>query len=206
MGSFGVGCFSFYPTKNMTTGEGGMITTDDDAIADRARTFRSQGERTRYVTEELGYNFRMTEIAAALGLSQMPKIDARNDARRRHAARLTELLSPLEDITGGRIVLPQQLSGRMHVWHQYTIRVTAGRGARDALQAALRGHGIESAVFYPAPIHRQPLYRRLGYGGLDFPVAQRLADEVLSLPVHPALSEGDIETIARAVRGALEAV
>jgi len=202
-GSYGTGCFSFYATKNLQTGEGGMITTDDAAVADRARTFRSQGERTRYVTEELGYNFRMTEIAAALGLAQMPKIDARNEARRRHAARLTELLSPVAAVKGGRIVAPQQLPGRTHVWHQYTIRVTAGRGARDALQAALRERGVESAIFYPAPIHRQPLYRRLGYGDLDFPVAQRLADEVLSLPVHPALSEGDIEMIARALRESL---
>ena len=205
-GSFGTGCFSFYATKNLQTGEGGMITTDEDAVVDRARMFRSQGERTRYVTEELGYNFRMTEIAAALGLAQMPKIDGRNEARRRNAARLSELLSPLEDASGGLIVLPQQFSGRTHVWHQYTIRVTAGRGARDALQAALRERGIESAVFYPAPIHRQPLYQRLGYGELDFPIAQRVADEVLSLPVHPALSEGDIETIAKAVISTVAAV
>lgn len=203
-GSYGTGCFSFYATKNLQTGEGGMITTDDDAVADRARTFRSQGERTRYVTEELGYNFRMTEIAAALGLAQMPKIDARNEARRRHAARLTELLSPVAAAKDGRIVVPQQLPGRTHVWHQYTIRVTAGRGARDALQAALRERGIESAIFYPAPIHRQPLYRRLGYGDLDFPVAQRLADEVLSLPVHPALSDEEVEAVGSAVIGIAE--
>jgi dTDP-4-amino-4,6-dideoxygalactose transaminase len=194
-GSYGTGCFSFYATKNLQTGEGGMITTDEDAVADRARTFRSQGERTRYVTEELGYNFRMTEIAAALGLAQMPKIDARNKARRRHAARLSELL-----LGCSGIMLPVALPGRAHVWHQYTVRVTAGREARDALQAALRERGIESGVFYPAPIHRQPLYRRLGYGEFDFPNAQRLADEVLSLPVHPALSDDNVETIAKAVR------
>ena len=136
-GSYGTGCFSFYATKNLQTGEGGMITTDDDAVADRARTFRSQGERTRYVTEELGYNYRMTEIAAALGLAQMPKIDARNEARRRNAARLSELL-----LDRNGILLPVALPGRTHVWHQYTIRVTAGREARDAIQAALRERGI----------------------------------------------------------------
>ncbi len=202
-GGFGTGCFSFYATKNLQTGEGGMITTDDDTVADRARVFRSQGERTRYVTEELGYNFRMTEIAAALGLAQMPKVDARNAARRRNAAQLSELLSPVASAKGGSIVLPRQLPGRTHVWHQYTIRVSAGRAARDALQASLRERGIESAVFYPAPIHRQPLYRRLGYDDLDFPTAQRLADEVLSIPVHPALSGSDVETIAKAVRESL---
>ena len=187
VGAFGTGCFSFYATKNLQTGEGGMITTDDAAIAERARVLRSQGERTRYVTEELGYNYRMTEVAAALGLAQMTKIDARNEQRRKNAARLSELLAPLED--QGKLVLPRSLPGRTHVWHQYTVRVTAGRDARDALQASMRDRGVETAVFYPTPIHKQPLYQRLGYGELKLPVAERLADEVLSLPVHPALSD-----------------
>jgi dTDP-4-amino-4,6-dideoxygalactose transaminase len=201
VGAFGTGCFSFYATKNLQTGEGGMITTDDNAIADRARVFRSQGERTRYLTEELGYNYRMTEVAAALGLAQLSKIDARNERRRANAARLSELLAPVED--QGKMVLPRTLPDRAHVWHQYTVRVTAGREARDALQASLRERGVETAVFYPAPIHRQPLYQRLGYGDLDLPVAQRLSDEVLSLPVHPALSDDDLELIANAVTDSL---
>ncbi len=199
-GSFGTGAFSFYATKNLFTGEGGMITADDDAIAERARLFRSQGERTRYVTEELGYNFRMTELAAALGHAQLPKLDARNERRRANAARLNELLADLDALE-----LPRETPGRAHVWHQYTVRVKAGRAARDALQAALRERGIETAAFYPAPIHRQPLYRRLGYGEWDLPVAQRLSDEVLSLPVHPALAAGDLETVAGAVRDCLAA-
>jgi perosamine synthetase len=197
-GSTGTGCFSFYATKNLTTGEGGMITTDDDEIAERARVLRSQGEPSRYVTEELGYNYRMTEVAAALGHAQLPKLDARNDVRRANAARLSELLARNE-----RIVTPRELPGRRHVWHQYTIRMPKGCAARDALQAALRDRGIESATFYPAPIHQQPLYRRLGYGDLELPVSQRVADEVLSLPVHPALSAADIEAIAAAVNEAM---
>jgi dTDP-4-amino-4,6-dideoxygalactose transaminase len=196
-GAFGTGCFSLYATKNLQTGEGGMITTSDASIADRARVYRSQGERTRYVTEELGYNYRMTEVAAALGLAQMSKIDAHTDQRRKSAARLTQLLAPLED--QGKLVLPRTMPGRTHVWHQYTVRVTAGRAARDALQATMRERGIETAVFYPTPIHRQPLYRRLGYGDLKLPVAERLADEVLSLPVHPSLSDDDLEQIAKGV-------
>lgn len=199
-GSVGAGCFSFYATKNLQTGEGGMITTDDAAVAGRARTLRSQGERTRYVTEEAGYNYRMTEIAAALGLVQLPKIDARNRQRAANAARLNELLASNDAIITPR-ALPE-LQRRQHVWHQYTIRVRGGRATRDALQAALRERGIETAVFYPAPIHRQPLYRRLGYGALELPVAQRLADEVLSLPVHPALTGTEIEMIAAAVNQA----
>ena len=201
VGAFGTGCFSLYATKNLQTGEGGVITTSDAAIADRARLFRSQGERIRYVTEELGYNYRMSEVAAALGLTQLPKIDARNEQRRMNAARLSELLAPLED--QGKLVLPRTLPGRTHVWHQYTARVTAGCEARDALQASMRERGVETAVFYPTPIHRQPLYQRLGYGDLDLPVAQLLADEVLSLPVHPALSDDDLDQIARAVVGSL---
>jgi dTDP-4-amino-4,6-dideoxygalactose transaminase len=200
-GSFGTGCFSLYATKNLQTGEGGMITTNDEAIADRARMFRSQGERTRYVTEELGYNYRMTEPAAALGLAQMPKIDARNAQRAKNAARLNDLLAPLED--AGKLALPRELPGRTHVWHQYTVRVLAGREARDALQASLRERGIESAVFYPTPIHRQPLYDRLGYAAIDLPIAQRLADEVLSLPVHPAVTDDALEFIGSAVASAL---
>ncbi len=197
-GSAGTGCFSFYATKNLTTGEGGMITTHDDGIAARGRLLRSQGETTRYVTEELGYNYRMTEMAAALGSVQLEKLDGRNEARRANAARLNELLS-----SAAGIVLPTEAAGRRHVWHQYTIRVRAGSDARDALQTALLGRGVETAAFYPAPIHRQPLYRRLGYGEVDLPVAQRLAGEVLSLPVHPALSARDIEAIAAAVNEAM---
>lgn len=193
-GAAGTGCFSLYATKNLQTGEGGMVTTGDDAIADRLRLLRSQGERTRYVTEEAGYNYRMTEVAAALGLAQMPKLEARNDVRRANAARLSELLAGNE-----RIVAPKELPLRRHVWHQYTVRVPAGREARDELQARLRERGIETAVFYPTPIHRQPLYRELGYADVSLPVAQRLAGEVLSLPVHPALSAADVETIAGAV-------
>ncbi len=194
-GSIGAGCFSFYATKNLTTGEGGMLTTNDDAIAERARTLRSQGERTRYVTEELGWNYRMTEPAAALGSVQLRKLDAQNERRRANAARLNDLLRNV-----GGIATPTDLDGRHHVWHQYTIRVTAGREARGAMQAGLREKGIESAVFYPTPIHKQPLYQRLGLGGAELPVAQRLSDEVLSLPVHPGLSDQDIESIAAAVR------
>ncbi len=197
-GSFGTGAFSFYATKNLQTGEGGMLTTDDDALADRARGLRSQGERIRYVTEEAGYNYRMTEVAAALGHTQLPKLDARNEARRANAARLSELLSGVDGI-----VTPRELPGRRHVWHQYTIRVSAGREVRDRLQASLRAVGIESAVFYPTPIHRQPLYERLGYASAHLPVAERLAGEVLSLPVHPALSTGDVDAVAEAVVDAM---
>lgn len=193
-GSFGTGCFSFYATKNLQTGEGGMITTSDAAVADAARVLRSQGERERYVTEVLGYNYRMTEVAAALGLSQLPKLEERNERRRANAARLSGLLA-----ANRAVVVPRELPGRRHVFHQYTLRVRAGREARDALRAALLARGIESAVFYPTPIHQQPLYRRRGYGDLRLPVADRLAAEVLSVPVHPLLAPSELDAVAAAV-------
>jgi len=195
VGTFGTAAWSFYATKNLFTGEGGMVTMLDARLSERARIFRSQGERTRYITEELGYNYRMTEPAAALGLAQLPKLAARNERRRANAGLLSAALA---EVPG--LVLPAELPERTHVWHQYTVRITTGRAERDRLQQILRDHAIESAVFYPIPIHQQPLYRRLGYGGVSLPVAERLADEVLSLPVHPGVDEQDIEAIARAVR------
>ncbi|MGD0114520.1 MAG: DegT/DnrJ/EryC1/StrS family aminotransferase [Dehalococcoidia bacterium] len=192
-GSFGTGCFSFYATKNMTTGEGGMITTYDPDVAEKARRFRNHGETSRYVTESLGYNFRMSDVLAAIGLVQLEKLAARNEQRRANAAFLSERLRG--------VILPRELPGRRHVFHHYTIRVPSTNGtasARDALAARLAEMGIETGVYYPTPIHQQPLYRDLGYRD-ELPVAERLSREVLSLPVHPALSRDDLETIVRAV-------
>jgi dTDP-4-amino-4,6-dideoxygalactose transaminase len=197
-GSWGTGCFSFYATKNLQTGEGGMITTNDASVAGRARMLRSQGEVERYVTEALGYNFRMTELAAALGSTQLAKLDQRTARRRANAARLSGLLAANREI-----VVPRELPGRGHVWHQYVLRVRGGREPRDALQSALRERGIESAVHYPKPIPAHPLYRRLGYGDCAAPVAERLSGEVLSIPVHPALSDADVDAVAGAVNEAL---
>lgn len=187
-GSFGTGCFSLYATKNMMSGEGGIITTDDPALAARLRRLRSHGEAERYSSVELGFNYRMTDLAAALALVQLKRLQAANEARRRNAAYLSENLSG--------VLLPGPPDDpASHVWHQYTVRVPTGR---DALQAYLREQGIESAVYYPTPIPAQPLYRTLGYKD-EFPNAARLSREVLSLPVHPGLSEADLETIVRHV-------
>jgi dTDP-4-amino-4,6-dideoxygalactose transaminase len=104
------------------------------------------------------------------------------------------------------LVLPKEIDGRRHVWHQYTLRVTGGRARRDALQAYLKERGIESAVFYPSPIHRQPLYQQLGYEGASFPTSERLADEVLSIPVHPSLTARDLDLVASTVRAFIDGV
>jgi len=196
VGSFGTGCFSFYATKNMTTGEGGMITTDDPELAARARLLRDHGQRRRYVSEALGYNLRMTEVAAALGLAQLQKLDAFNERRRSNARYLTERLPG--------VATPREIPGRHHVYHQYTIRVSPGR---DALLRCLRGRDIEAAVFYPLPVHKQPLYRGLGLSTSSgrLPVAERLSREVLSLPVHPGLSREELDAVASAVREGLAA-
>lgn len=195
VGSFGTGCFSFYATKSMTTGEGGMLVTDDEDVARRARLLRNQGEGERYRTDLLGANYRMTELAAALGLAQLPKLDGWNERRRANAAWLSEHLEG--------VAAPVEKPGAHHVYQLYTVRIPHGR--RDALRASLLEREIEAAVYYPLCLHQQPLYQELAIGG-SFPVAERAATEVLSLPVHPGLSPQDLERIATAVNGALAAV
>jgi dTDP-4-amino-4,6-dideoxygalactose transaminase len=193
VGSFGTGCFSFYATKNMTTGEGGMLSTNDNDVARQARLLRDHGEGERYRTDALGYNFRMTEVAAALGIVQLAKLDAANERRRTHAAWLTDHL------TG--VSTPIERPRARHVYHQYTVRAQD----RDRLQARLGERDVEAVVYYPRALHQQPLYRELGIGG-SFPVAEGAVAEVLSLPVHPSLSREDLESIASAVNDATAAV
>ncbi len=192
-GSFGTGCFSFYPTKNMTTGEGGIITTDDRDTAEACRAIRQHGMRRRYYHDELGYNFRMTDIHAAIGLVQLEKLERFNEARIANAAYLSE---HLEGVT-----TPTVPDGRRHVFHQYTIRVPNGQ--RDALRQSLQEAGVGTGVYYPVPVHQQTLYtEELGYD-VALPQAERAAAEVLSLPVHPALSQDDLRAIVDAVNRAL---
>ena len=188
-GSFGTGCFSLYATKNLMSGEGGVITTDDTALADKLRRLRSHGESERYTSVELGYNYRTTDIASAIGLAQLDRLDEMTAKRRANAAYLTKHLR-------GVITPPEPVEPSAHVWHQYTIRAPEGR---DALRAHLREHEIESGIYYPKPLPAQPLYTGLGYSDEAFPVARQLASEVLSLPVHPQLSEADLERIVETV-------
>jgi perosamine synthetase len=188
VGSFGTGCFSFYPTKNITTAEGGMITTDDEEIAEKCRVIRQHGMRKRYYHDELGFNFRMTDVHAAIGLAQLGKLERFNETRIANARYLSERLRG--------VVIPAVPEGRRHVFHQYTVRVPDGR--RDAVLDGLKERGIGSGVYYPVPIHRQQFYRDMGYD-LTLPEAEQAAGQVLSLPVHPGLSLVDLETIVDAV-------
>ncbi|MGH2467587.1 MAG: DegT/DnrJ/EryC1/StrS family aminotransferase, partial [Candidatus Limnocylindrales bacterium] len=160
-GAFGPAMFSLYATKNLMTGEGGFATTDDDALADRIRLYRNHGMRQRYYHEALGTNFKPTDLAAALGLAQMERLDERTAQRRQNAARLTAGLSGY--LTPG---LPE---GREHVWHQYTMRFP---GERDAVAAGLAERGVGTLVYYPVPVHRQAYLQAFvpGAAELDLPV------------------------------------
>lgn len=184
--------FSFYPTKNMTTGEGGMVTTGDADIAAKVGVLRQHGAAQRYHHDVLGYNFRMTDMAAAIGRAQLGKLERFNEARRRNASILDEGLAGIAGV-----VLPRERPGYRHVYHQYTVRI---EGDRDRFQAALRELGVGTAIHYAVPVHRQPLYLDMGYGDVSMPVAERAAAQVLSLPVHPGLTEADLARIVDSVR------
>jgi dTDP-4-amino-4,6-dideoxygalactose transaminase len=190
-GSFGPAMFSLYATKNLQTGEGGIITTDDDELARRLRLERNQGMSERYRHEELGTNLRPSEIAAALGLVGLARLDERNEQRRRNAAFLSERLADYH--------VPNVPDGREHAWHQYTMRFP---GERDRIVGALAERGVGSIVYYPVPIHRQPYLSRLLPEAIEvsLPVTERLATEVLSLPVRPDLTEAELERIVGEVR------
>ena len=188
-GSFGTGAFSFYPTKNMTTSEGGIITTNNKEIADRARMIRAHGSRQRYLHEMLGYNLRMTDISAAIGLVQLERLPSYIEARQRNAKMLTGKLQGVEGIQ-----CPVVREGCGHVFHQYTIRTRN----RDQLVEHLKEKGIGSGIYYPIPIHRQPYYKELGYND-SLLVTEKASREVLSLPVHPGVNEEDVNMISNAI-------
>jgi dTDP-4-amino-4,6-dideoxygalactose transaminase len=192
-GSFGHGAFSLYATKNMTTAEGGFVTTDDDRLADWLRLYRNQGMRARYQFETLGYNFRMTDLAAAMGLAQLDKLD-RNTARRQAvAARYDEAFADLA------VRLPTTPDGRVHVFHQYTVEVGEGR---DAIVAELREAGVGADIYYPIPVHRQAYIMERGLHA-DLPVTDAAAARTLALPMFPGLSEAEQATVVHALRAAV---
>lgn len=197
VGSFGIGCFSFYATKNMTTGEGGMITTNDKDIAEKARVIRDQGQTMKYFHEILSYNFRMTNMAGALGTYQLKTLDEKNNKRKANAKYLTNEISKIEGL-----ITPFIAPGRTHVFHQFTIRVTSNfHLTRDTLQKKLAESGIGTGVNYPIPIHKQPIYQKMGYK-YYLPVAEEASEQVLSLPVHPGVSEDDLKRIVEALKNA----
>jgi len=189
VGSFGLGCFSLYATKNVMCGEGGMITTNDDAIAGQCRMMRNHGMKRRYYHDMLGYNFRMTDLHAAIGLAQMERLAEFTAKRRANAAYFNAHITS--------VVTPKVREGYGHVWHQYTIRVDHGRD-RDAAVKQLNAAGIGTGIFYPLPAHQQGYVREI-VGEVSLPVAEQLAQEVISLPVHPALTLAELDKIVSEV-------
>ncbi len=186
VGAFGTfGAFSFYPTKNMTSGEGGMVTTESAELARQVQLLRNQGMEKRYENEIVGFNTRMTDIHAAIGRVQLGKLAGWTKQRQDNARFLDDNLEG--------VVVPPVAPGASHVYHQYTIRVVGHD--RDAFAAALAEHGVGSGVYYPIPNHELPSFGLT----LDLPVTRRVATEVLSLPVHPALSEDDLSAVVQAV-------
>ena len=191
-GQFGPAMFSLYATKNLMTGEGGFATTDDDGIADRLRLFRNHGMRVRYHHDALGTNFKPTDLAAALGLAQLSRLDERTATRRANAAYLAERLA-------GDYLTPVVPEGRDHVWHQFVMRFP---GERQRVIDGLTERGIGTLIYYPVPIHRQAYLQAYlpGAADLDLPVTDRLSDDVLAIPVHPKLSGDDLAAIVAAIR------
>ena len=188
-GSFGTGCFSLYATKNVMSGEGGMITTNDDGLAQKCRMLRNHGMQRRYYHDMLGFNFRMTDLCAAIGLVQLDRLDEFTAKRRINAEYLTTRIES--------VITPTVKEGYGHVWHQYTIRVDGGRD-RDVAMKQLNDAGIGTGIFYPVPAHQQEYMREI-VGDVPLKVAEKLAKEVISLPVHPQLSQSDLDMIVAEV-------
>jgi perosamine synthetase len=201
-GTFGLGCFSFYGTKNLTTGEGGIITTNNDAVADRLRVLRNQGMRRRYEYEMAGHNYRLTDLQAALVLPQLAEYAETLRRRRANAAALS---AGLADIAGLRT--PQQLDGREHVWHQYTVLLTdAAPVDREEFLAKLAEAGVGAGIYYPRVVFDYDCYRdHPRVVAEPMPVAQRVTQQCVSLPVHQYLTDSDIETIISVVRQVMKA-
>jgi len=190
-GSFGdTGCFSFYPSKNLGGfGDGGIVILNDSEVAGKIRMLRNHGSKGSYIHERIGYNSRLDEIQAAILLVKLKRVDEYNRKRRQGAALYTDLLSDT-------VKCPVEKNGAYHIFHQYTIMSPR----REEIQKQLKENGISSVIYYPVPLHLQNALKFLGYREGSFPVAERAAREVLSLPMYPELEESTIQEIARIVR------
>jgi len=193
VGSLGhASAFSLYATKNMMTGEGGMVTTSIESVYELLLKLRKHGEAKRYMSDMIGSNLFMTEMQAALGRVQLRKLDRWNEIRRSNAKFYIEKLSRVKEI-----VLPTELPGYKHVFHQFVIRVPSE--LRDKLVEHLSSRGIGVAIHYPYPVHDHPAYRALGYPESINPVSKQVSKEVLSIPVHPLLTREDLEYVAASI-------
>ncbi len=195
----GMGCFSLYATKNIMCGEGGVVTTSDDSYAELLRRFRQHGMSAPYVYEGLGFNYRLTDLQAAIAIEQLKKVDRFNQERSLNAAYFNEAFKDIDEL-----ILPIVGANRTHVFHQYTIRLADGVSLdRDQIVNGLRDKGVGAGVYYPKALHLYPHIKKLGFSEGDFPVSEAVASRVLSLPVHPALTDDERETIVSAVKETL---
>jgi dTDP-4-amino-4,6-dideoxygalactose transaminase len=195
------GCFSFYPTKNLgACGEGGLVTTADAALAGRVARLRDHGQSEKYLHVEEGYNGRLDALQAAILRVKLRRLAAANDKRRGIAGLYRDRLAGLD--AAGRLGLPAERPGDHHVYHQFAVRLAEGR---DRVRARLLAQGIETGTHYPIPLHRQPCYASMGLAVGSFPESERAAREVLTLPLHPGLSEAQVERVCRAIGAALGA-
>ena len=199
IGDFGM--ISFYPTKNLgALGDAGALLTNDDALAARSRILRAHGMEPKYYHQLVGGNFRLDALQAAFLSVKLPHLSTYTSHRARIARHYHERLSTLPSVKGesARLILPGTSPTNDHIWNQYTIRVTEP-GRRDTLRAHLAARGIASEIYYPLPLHEQACFAGLGYRPEDFPVAHRLAGEVLSLPIFPELEEKAVGEVCRAI-------
>jgi perosamine synthetase len=206
-GSWGTGCWSFYPTKNLSTGEGGMLTTNDSALAEKARAIAGHGvASTTWAREKkekpwlraatfAGFNFRMSNLLAALGVVQLKKLPRMNDARRKHAAQYNALLK--RDFFD----LPVEVPGRNHVYQMYTIKL---KGIdRTRFLNELRTAGIGATVHFDPPVHTQPYYAEtLGFGKLHLPVTEKICAAIATLPMYPGMTADDVAFVSQAANTA----
>ncbi len=185
--------FSFFPSKNLGAwGDGGMMVTSDDALAERLRKLRLHGGAKQYHHDEVGTNSRLDSLQAAVLLAKLPHLASWSAKRREHAAYYTRGLADLQAVRP-----PAVDPANEHIFHQYTLRV----GRRDELQAHLKRQGIGSAIYYPVPLHLQPCFSHLGYRPGRLPESERASREVLSLPVYPELTRGQLECVIETIRG-----
>ena len=197
------GCFSFYPTKNMTTGEGGMISTNDDDLAKQIKLLRSHGETQKYIHGQVGYNYRMTDMEGALGLSQLQRLPANNVKRRANAAAFDRVIAGIPGLAA-----PTETAGAVGIYHLYPVRLDPTAfakpadgsnpgGVRDLFAKAMNAEGVATAIHYPRPVTRQPAFEKLVK---DFPaVADRLAETLFCIPVHTGLTETQVKQIGAAL-------
>ncbi|MFP3953229.1 MAG: DegT/DnrJ/EryC1/StrS family aminotransferase [Candidatus Acetothermia bacterium] len=193
-GSIGdVGCFSFFPTKNLGGyGDGGMVTTNDDELAEKVNMLRVHGSKKKYFNELIGHNSRLDALQAAVLSAKLPHLDGWSEERRENARKYDAYL---KDVPG--VTTPTVLDNRNHIYHQYTIRV--GEGKRDGLQDYLNENDVGNKIYYPLSLHQQGCFEHLGYGEGDLPVSERASREVISLPVFPELTDEEIEYVCETV-------